>query len=141
MSLNKGLISRVHFICKPTSPECRPPQPPPSQAFYTLDHSLILCVYHPALGTRQLGMALISQSQAKLFTVTIPNPPYSASPVSSCRKHNRSHEARAFSWVLTLLPPGPGASPHGPTCCAMPHPLESKNVTGYLFNDKHCQVS
>ena len=34
------------------------PQPPPSQDFYTLDHSLILYPYHPGLGTRQLEMLL-----------------------------------------------------------------------------------
>ena len=114
MGLSIPAVLKRAFHMQTNQSIVQTPQPPPSQDFYTLDHSLILYLYHPGLDTRQLGMALTSHSQAKLFTVTIPKPPYSASSLSSCRNHNRNHNVHAFSWVLTLPPTWPWCFPTWP---------------------------
>ena len=95
------------------------PQPPPSRGFYTLGHILVLYLNHPGLGTGQLGIAPMSQSQPKLFQVTMPKPAYSASPVPSCRNQNEGF-VRAFPLLFPLPPDWLWCFPvwHLVMCCA-----------------------
>lgn len=75
---------------------------------HTQPHSgpLSLCPNHPGSGARQLGIIAMPQSPLKLFKLVNPEAANVASPVPSCRNHNKGSCPHSPLSLCLLTSPG-----------------------------------